>query len=141
MYGLAKSLIVFSFLGVFLFGLNAYAHTQVDLSGMAGKSTKLAIIEGKIKSIDLEKMIIVLEECDPLGHKALMLTRETECYLGNNKTDIESIRDGTEFDKRDELGVNQLSVGDHIKCNYSRKVDNIFVVRIVKIINKLNTFY
>jgi hypothetical protein len=134
-------MIVFSFLGAFLFGLGAYAHTQVDLSGMAGKSTKLALIEDKIKSIDLEKMIIVFEECDLLGHKPLMLTRETECYLGNSKTDIESIRGGTEFEKRDELNMDQLSVGDHIKCNYSRKDDSVFVVRIVKVINTLHTVY
>ena len=55
MYRLTKPLTVAALLGIFLYGLNVYAHTQVDLSSLADKSAKLAVIEGKIKSIDLKK--------------------------------------------------------------------------------------
>jgi hypothetical protein len=49
------------------------------------------------------------------------------------KTDTVSIRGGSEFEKKDELSFIQLGVGDYIKYNYSRRNDNLFVVRIVKI--------
>ena len=41
------------FLGAFIFGLNAFAGKSVDWPGYAGGS-HLAVIEGTIKSIDLE---------------------------------------------------------------------------------------
>ncbi len=134
MYRLTKSLILTAFLGVFLFGLNAYAHTQVDLSSLADKSAKLAVIEGKIKSIDLEKMEIVFEGNEFLGGKPLKLTKDTSCYMGNEETDIVSIRGGYEFKNEDELSFNQLSVGDYVKCNYSRRDGSVFAVRIVRIL-------
>jgi len=62
-----------------------------------------------------------------------MLTKKTSCYLGNEKTDIVSIRGGSELEKKDELSLDQLSVGDYIKCNYSRRDDSLFAVRIIKI--------
>lgn len=124
-----KLLIVAFFLGAFLFGTNANAGKGIDWS----RSADLAVIEGKINSINLEKMYFTLDECEELGNEPLILNEDTTCYIGNEKTDIVSIGEGTKFQKEDELSFDQLKSGDYVKCNYSRKYGKFIAVRIVRI--------
>ncbi|MFQ5963151.1 MAG: hypothetical protein ACE5KZ_02595 [Candidatus Scalinduaceae bacterium] len=119
------------FLGAFLFGFNAYAGKSIDWPGFAEGAASLAVIEGKIKSIDLEKMNLTLEDCELLGSEPLMLYKGTVCYIGDEKTDIVSIRDGTKFQKKDEISFDHLKAGDYVKCNYSIKEGKFKAVRIV----------
>ncbi len=63
MYRTTKLVMLAFFLGAFLIGFNAYAGKSVDWPGFAEGSTSLAVIEGKIKNIDLEKMEVYLEKC------------------------------------------------------------------------------
>ncbi len=132
MYRKTKLIIVAFFLGLFLFGSNAYAGKSVDWPGFAEGATSLAVIEGKIKSIDLEKMEIKLEGCDLLGDKPLMLSKDTVCYLGAKEDNISSIRGGTLFTDEEKISFNQLKVGHTIKCNYSMKDGKFWAVRIVR---------
>lgn len=120
------------FLGAFIFGLNAFAGKSVDWPGYAGGS-HLAVIEGKIESIDLEKGEICFEECELLGDAPLMLTKNTTCYMGDEKTNIVSIKGGTKFQDKDILSFSQLKAGDYIKCNYSRKDGKFWAVRVVHV--------
>ncbi len=133
MYGKAKLIIVAFVLGLFLFGLNAYAGKSVDWPGFAEGATSLAVIEGKIKSIDLEKMEIKLEGCDLLGDKPLMLSKDTVCYIGAEDDNIRSIRGGTFFTDEDKISFNQLKVDHNIKFNYSIKDEKFWAVRIIRI--------
>ena len=84
------------FLGAFIFGFNAFAGKSVDWPGYAGGS-HLTVIEGAIKSIDLEKNEICFEKCELLGDAPLMITENTACYIEDEVTNITSIRGGTEF--------------------------------------------
>jgi len=127
------------FLGAFIFGLNAFAGKSVDWPGYAGGSG-LAVIEGTIKSIDLEKGEICFEKCgicfdkcELLGDASLMLTKDTTCYMGDEKTNIVSIRGGTEFQDKDILSFSQLKAGDYIKCNYSLEGEKYWAVRVVHV--------
>jgi hypothetical protein len=131
MYRQMKLIIVAFFLGAFLFGFNAYAGKSVDWPGFAEKAASLAVIEGKIKNIDLEKMEVYLEKCELLGDAPLMLTEDTSYYIGDEKTDIVSIRGGTDFQAEDELSFDHFKAGDYIKCNYSIKDGSFWAVRIV----------
>ncbi len=121
------------FLGAFIFGLNAYAGKSVDWPGFAEGAASLAVIEGKIKSIDLEKMEIRLEECELLGHASLMFTKDTTCYMGDEKTNIVSIRGGTKFHDKDILSFSHLKAGDNIKCNYSIRDGKFWAVRVIHV--------
>ena len=122
------------FLGAFIFGLNAFAGKSVDWPGYAsGGSASLAVIEGKIESIDLEKGEICFEECELLGDAPLMLTKDTSCYMGDEMTNIVSIRGGTKFEDKDILSFSQLKAGDYIKCNYSIKGGKYWAVRVVHV--------
>jgi hypothetical protein len=132
MYRQMKLIIVAFFLGAFLSGINVYAGKSVDWPGFAEGATSLVVFEGKIKSIDLEKMEIKLEGCDLLGDKPLMLSKDTVCYLGAKEDNIESIRGGTLFRDEDKISFNQLKVGHTIKCNYSMKDGKFWAVRIVR---------
>ncbi len=133
MYRQMKLIIVAFFLGAFLSGINVYAGKSVDWPGFADGATSLSVIEGKIKSIDLEKMNLTLEECELLGNEPLMLSEDTVCYLGAEEDNISSIRGGVLFTKESELRLNQLQVGHTIKCNYSIKDGQVWAVRIVRI--------
>ena len=117
------------FLGAFIFGLNAFAGKGIDWSLYA----ELAVIEGKIDSISLEKMYLTLEDCKELRSGPLMLNEDTTCYTGNENTDIVTIRGGTKLQKEDELSFDQLKLGDYVKCNYSIKDGKFIAVRIVRI--------
>jgi hypothetical protein len=122
------------FLGAFIFGLNAFAGKAVDWPGSAsGGSANLAVIEGKIESIDLERGEICFEKCELLGDAPLMFTDDTTCYMGDEKTNIVSIRGGTKFEDKDILSFSQLKAGDYIKCNYSIKGGKYWAVRVVHV--------
>ncbi|MFQ5714890.1 MAG: hypothetical protein ACE5GU_12740 [Candidatus Scalinduaceae bacterium] len=133
MYRTTKLLTLAFFLGALLFGSNAFAGKSVDWPGFAAGANSLAVIEGKIKSLDLEKMNITLEESEMLGNEPLFLGKDTTCYMGDAKTDIISIRGGTEFQKEDELSFDYLKAGDYVKCNYSIRDGKFWAVRIVLI--------
>ncbi len=121
------------FLGAFIFGLNAFAGKSVDWPGFAEGATSLAVIEGKIESIDLEKKEICFEKCELLGDAPLMFTKGTDCYMGDEKTNIVSIRGGTKFQDKDILSFSHLKAGDYLKCNYSIKDGKYWAVRVVHI--------
>ena len=125
------------FLGAFIFGLNAFAGKSVDWPGYAGGS-HLAVIEGTIKSINLEKNEICFEKCELLGDAPLMITEDTACYIGDEVTNIMSIRGGTEFKTSDKFDISDLEAGDYIKCNFSRKDGKYEAVRIIYTIPFIN---
>lgn len=131
MYRIKRSVMLAFFLGAFLFGANAYGGKSIDWPGFAEGAASLAVIEGKIKSIDLEKMNITLEECELLGNEPLMFNKATACYIGSEKTNIVSIRGGTKFDKTDELTFDHLKAGDYVKCNYSIRDGKFWAVRVI----------
>jgi Cu/Ag efflux protein CusF len=133
MYRKTKLLTLAFFLGAFLFGLNAFAGKSVDWPGFAEGAASLAVIDGKIKSLDLEKMSITLEESEMLGNEPLFLGKDTICYMGDAKINIVSIRGGTKFQKEDELSFDHLKAGDYVKCNYSIRDGKFWAVRIVLI--------
>ena len=126
------------FLGAFIFGLNAFAGKSVDWPGFAEGASKLAVIEGTIKSIDLEKNEICFEKCELLGDAPLMITEDTACYIGDEVTNITSIRGGTEFKTSDKFDISDLEAGDYIKCNFSRKDGKYEAVRIIYTIPFIN---
>jgi hypothetical protein len=127
------------FLGAFIFGLNAFAGKSVDWPGFAsGGSGRLAVIEGTIESIDLEKGEICFEKCELLGDAPLMITEETACYIGDEVTNITSIRGGTEFKTSDKFDITDLKAGDYVKCNYSKRDGKYEAVRIIYTIPFLN---
>jgi len=126
------------FLGAFIFGLNAFAGKSVDWPGFAEGTSKLAVIEGTIKSIDLEKNEICFEKCELLGDAPLMITEDTACYIGDEVTNIMSIRGGTEFKTSDKFDISDLEAGDYIKCNFSRKDGKYEAVRIIYTIPFIN---
>ncbi|MGR3304417.1 MAG: hypothetical protein ACUZ8I_18230 [Candidatus Scalindua sp.] len=130
------------FLGAFLLGINVCAERSVEWPGFPeGAVTEstwpafnvLAIIEGQIKDLDLEKMIITLEGSEKLGNKPLVLTEETACYIGDKLTNIASVRGGTKFQKDKVISFEHLKAGDYIKCNYSIKDGMPTAVRIILI--------
>ncbi len=133
MYRQMKLIITSFIIGLFLFGSNAYAGKSVDWPGFAEGATCLVVIEGKIKSIDLEKMEIKLEGCDLLGDKPLMLSKDTVCDLGAEDDNISSIRVDTLFKDESKISFNQLQVGHTIKFNYSKKDGKFWAVRILRI--------
>ena len=126
------------FLGAFIFGLNAFAGKSVDWPGFAEGASKLAVIEGTIKSIDLEKNEICFEKCELLGDAPLMITEDTACYIGDEVTNIMSIRGGTEFKTSDKFDISDLEAGDYIKCNFSMKDGKYEAVRIIYTIPFIN---
>jgi len=128
-----KIMLLAFFLGASLFSLNAYAGKSVDWPGFAAGSSRLAVMEGTVKSVDLEKMQIVFEKCEPLGCDPLILSEDTKCYLGDEKTNITSIRGGTEFFHEDRLDIKDLKPGDYLRCNYTKKYGQNEAVRIISI--------
>ncbi len=135
MYRIKRPVMIAFFFGAFLFGTNAYAWKSIDWSiSPTGKvSTNREIIEGQIKSFDLEKMEVTFEKNKLLGDEPLRLTKDTECYKGDEKTDIVSVRGGTRFQKADKLNFEHLKAGDFVKCNYTIKDGKFWARRIVLI--------
>ncbi len=137
-----KIIMLSSFLGAFLLGINAFAERSVKWQGFPeGAATErtwppydvLAVFEGQIKSLDLEKMEIKLEGIKKLGDKPLMLSKDTRCYKGGRLTNIASVKGGTKFQGEDVISFDHLKAGDYIKCNYSIKDGKFLTVRIVLI--------
>ena len=83
---------------LFMFGSNTFASKTVGMLGsITADNTNLVVIKGKIRSIDLYNMEIILEGCALLGSKPLKLSGETAYYLGVEEDNLNSIRGGTQF--------------------------------------------
>ncbi len=128
-----KLMLLAFFLGASLFSLNAYAGKSVDWPGFAAGSSSLAVMEGRIQSVDLEKMHIIFEKCELLGCEPLIFSKDTECYIGDEMTNITSVRGGSEFLEKDRLNIGDLKAGDYLRCNYSKKYGKYEAVRIISI--------
>ncbi len=103
----------------FLSSTNAFAGKDFDRVGsVADNNTDLVVIKGKIRSIDLYKMEIILEECPLLGNKPLKLSGSTTYYLDSEEDNINSIRGGNRFSEDDKINYYDLDIGHTIKCNY-----------------------
>ncbi len=128
-----KIMLLAFFLAASLFSLNAYAGKSVDWPGFAAGSSSLAVMEGTVKSVDLEKMHIIFEKCALLGCEPLILSKDTECYIGDERANITSIRGGSEFLEKDILDLKDLKVGDYLRCNYTEKYGKYEAVRVISI--------
>jgi hypothetical protein len=118
--------------GVFSMGFNAYGWSIIDWHvNSTGEPVNHELIEGKIKSIDLDKMEIILENCELIGDDPLNLTKGTVCFKGNVAVDIVSARGGSELREKDELNLDHLKAGDYIKCNFKIDDDKFWAKRIV----------
>jgi hypothetical protein len=92
------------FLILFIFWTYTFAEKTVDLHrSVTDDKTNLLVIKGKIRSIDLYKMEIILEGCALLGNKPLKLSGNTAYYLGTEEDDINSIRGGTPLSDNDKI--------------------------------------
>jgi len=131
----AKIVMLVFFMGIFLFALNAHAWKSIEWSvSPDGKvDNNREVIEGRIVSIDPEKMEITFGKSDLMGKEPLRLNKETVCYKGDERTDIVSVRGGTKFQKDDKLSLENLKVGDYIKCNYTIKDRKFWARRIILI--------
>ena len=132
MYRTIKPIILIMIFGVFSIGLNAYGWSIIDWHvNSTGEPVNHEIIEGKIKSFDLDKMEIILEDCELIGDEPLNLTKDTVCLKGNIAVDIVSARGGSEFQEKDELNIDHLKAGDYIKCNFKIDDNKFWAKRIV----------
>ena len=129
-----KSLMLIMIFGVFSMGFNAYGWSIIDWHvNSTGEPVNHELIEGKIESFDLDKMEIILENCELIGGQPLNLTKDTVCFNGNVAVDIVSARGGSEFQEKDELNLDHLKAGDYIKCNFKIDDDKFWAKRIVLI--------
>lgn len=119
--------------GLFLTGANSYTMEVIDRTGLANSTQNLVVIKGKIRSIDLFRMEIMLDGCALLENKPLKLSRDTAYYLGTEEDDVNSIRGGTRFTENDKISLYELEAGHTIKCNYEIKDGEFWAVRIVRI--------
>lgn len=134
MYSTIKLLILIMIFGVFSIGFNTYGWDTIDWHvNSTGEPVNHELIEGKIKSFDLDKMEIIIEECELIGDEPLKLTKDTECLKGNVAVDIVSARGGSEFQEVDKIGLDHLKAGDYIKCNFRVDDNKIWAKRIVLI--------
>ena len=132
MYRTIKSLMLLMIFGVFSIGFNAYGWSIIDWHvNSTGVPVNHEVIEGKIKSFDLDKMEITFERCELIGDDPLKLTKDTVCYKGDVNIDIVSARGGSEFQKEDELSLDYLKAGDYIKYNFRMDDNKFWAKRIV----------
>ena len=132
MYRMIKPIILIMIFGVFSLGFNAYGWSIIDWHvNSAGEPVNHELIEGKIKSFDLDKMEIILEKCELIGDEPLNLTKDTVCLKGDVAVDIVSARGGSEFQEADEIGLDHLKAGDYIKCNFKIDDNKFWAKRIV----------
>ena len=132
MYRMIKPIILIMIFGVFSLGFNAYGWSVIDWHvNSTGEPVNHEVIEGKIKSFDLDKMEIILEECELIGDNPLKLTKYTVCFKGEVTVDIVSARGGSKFQENDELSLDHLKAGDYIKCNFKIVDDKFWAKRIV----------
>ncbi len=129
-----KPIVLMMIFGVFSLGFNAYGWSVIDWHvNSTGEPINHELIEGKIKSFDLDKMEIILENCELIGDEPLKLTKDTVCFKGNIAVDIVSARGGSDFQKGDKIGLDHLKAGDYIKCNFRVDDDKFWAKRIVLI--------
>ena len=130
-----KILIAAFFIATFMFSYSAYAWKSIywPISPNGKLQNEREVLEGQIKSFDLEKMEITFGKSELMGKEPLRLTKDTVLYKGNEKTDIISVRGGAKFTKDDELPLENLKAGDVIKCNYSIKDGKFMARRIILI--------
>jgi len=134
MYRMIKPLILITIFGVFSIGFNAYGWSIIDWHvNSTGEPVNHELIEGKIKSFDLDKMEIILEKCELIGDKPLKLMEDTVCYKGDVEVDIVSARGGSKFQEKDELSLDHLKAGDYIKCNFKID-DNKFWAKMIVLV-------
>ena len=132
MYKTTKLLMLAFFFGAFFIGINAYAWKMLDFPiSPTGSYTNRDVLEGQIKTLDLETMEITFEKCELIGKEPLRLTKDSVCYKGDEKTDIVSVKGGTIFQKDDKISFDNLKAGDYIKCNYEIKDGKFWARRIV----------
>lgn len=132
MYRMIKPIILIMIFGVFSLGFNAYGWSIIDWHvNSAGEPVNHELIEGKIKSFDLDKMEIILEKCELIGDEPLNLTKDTVCLKGDVAVDIVSARGGSEFQEADKIGLDHLKAGDYIKCNFEIDDNKFWAKRIV----------
>lgn len=135
MYKFTKLILPSLILALFLCDLNISAGKPALYSGyIAGNnSSNLVVIKGKIKSIDLFKMEIILEGCALLGNKPLRLSEKTDYYLGTEDDSIDSIRGGLAFSENNKINFYDLEVGHTIKCNYEIIDGNFWALRVIRV--------
>lgn len=134
MYVTIKPVILLVIIGVFSIGFNAFGWDTIDWHVNAkGEPVNHEVIEGKIKSFDLDKMEIIFENCELIGSDPLKLTKDTTCFKGDVEVDIVSARGGFKFQKEDELSLDHLKAGDYIKCNFKIDDNRFWAKRIVLI--------
>jgi hypothetical protein len=122
------------FLILFIFWTYTFAEKTVDLHrSVTDDKTNLLVIKGKIRSIDLYKMEIILEGCALLGNKPLKLSGNTAYYLGTEEDDINSIRGGTPLSDNDKMKFYDLEVDHTIKCNYEIIDGEFWALRVIRI--------
>jgi hypothetical protein len=127
-----KPIILIMIFGVFSLGFNAYGWSIIDWHvNSAGEPVNHELIEGKIKSFDLDKMEIILEKCELIGDEPLNLTKDTVCLKGDVAVDIVSARGGSEFQEADKISLDHLKAGDYIKCNFKIDDNKFWAKRIV----------
>ncbi len=132
MYRMIKPIMLIMIFGVFSIGFNAYGWSIIDWRvNSTGEPVNHELIEGKIKSFDLDKMEIILEKCELIGDNPLKLSEYTVCYKGDVNIDIVSARGGSKFQEKDKLSLDHLKAGDYIKCNFKIDDNKFWAKRIV----------
>jgi hypothetical protein len=134
MYRTIKPIILIMIFGVFSIGFNAYGWSIIDWHvNSTGEPVNHEVIEGKIKSFDLDKMEITFEKCELIGDDPLKLNKGTVCYKGDVNIDIVSARGGSGFEQGSKISIEYLKAGDYIKCNF-KIVDNKFWAKRIVLI-------
>ena len=134
MYRMMKPIILIMIFGVFSLGFNAYGWSIIDWHvNSTGEPVNHEIIEGKIESLDLDKMEITFENCELIGDEPLNLAKDTVYLKGNIAVDIVSARGGSEFQEDEKIGLGHLKAGDYIKCNFKINDKKFWAKRIVVI--------
>ncbi|MBC8548314.1 MAG: hypothetical protein H8D23_01560, partial [Candidatus Brocadiales bacterium] len=89
MYRTIKPIILIMIFGLFSIGFNVYGWSIIDWHvNSTGEPVNQELIEGKIKSFDLDKMEITFEKCELIGDNPLKLTKDTVCFKGDVTVDI-----------------------------------------------------
>jgi len=120
-------------IGLFLSGTDICVGKSIGRYDFASDTTDLVVIKGKIRSIDLYKMEIILDGCALLGEKPLKLSGETSYYLEPGEENINSVRGATRFTEEDKINFYELEAGHNIECNYEFKDGEFWAVRVIRV--------